>query len=94
MAKVEQALGAADGRNCTDPDAAASPDVYFRRADLLMRLQRFEDARACFLKVAEAGEASPFHAEACRFLGQIYEIGLGVAADPAQARAWYQRAGL
>jgi TPR repeat protein len=52
-------------------------------------LQNFGKAQTWLHKAAVAGDAV-----AQRELGQIYALGLGVAADRAEAYAWYENATL
>lgn len=96
--KIEESriaeLKALGGDDCTSTMPGTSAETYFRRAKALMALQRYKDARACFLTVQELEKDSIYHNESCETLGLMYEIGLGVDKDMETAREWYRKAGL
>ena len=65
------------------PAPAATPDD----AQRAYAAGRFEEARRLWEPRAEAGDA-----EAQFGLGLLFDIGQGVAQDPASAYRWYRRA--
>lgn len=82
------------GGECDSTQSGVSNETYFRRAKVLMALQRYTDARFCFIRAQEGGGDSSYHRQSCESLGFLYEVGLGVEKDLETAQAWYQIAGL
>ena len=58
-------------------------------AKRLMKQGRFEEARAAFLPLAQAGNA-----DAEELIGVMYAMGLGVARDDERAFEWYLRSAM
>ena len=50
-------------------------------------MQDFAKARTWLTKAAMKGDAA-----SQRYLGHMYELGLGVPRDPVEAYAWYENA--
>ena len=71
--------------------ALASPSHAGNLLDAkrLMKQGRFEEARAAFLPLAQAGNA-----DAEELIGVMYAMGLGVARDDERAFEWYLRSAM
>lgn len=82
------------GDNCAEAQPGVLPETYFRRGKKLLALQRYSDARSCFILTQELEKGTHFSKESCISLGFMYEIGLGVEKDIQKAQEWYRKAGL
>lgn len=91
LSKELELLG---GGECGVMQAGVSSETYFRRAQVLMALQKYGDARSCFVRAQDGGSDSSHYRQACESLGLLYEVGLSVEKNPETARAWYRKAGL
>lgn len=61
---------------------------------MLMNQSRYQEALLCLQRAASHDDQSTAYRDACEALGMLYEMGWGVAADPAAARQWYAKAGM
>ena len=67
--------------------AETSPDAEFARALAAFERSDYQTAGDMFRKLAEQGQA-----EAQRFLGQMFDKGLGVPKNYSKAVDWYRKA--
>lgn len=89
-AKLEQS----GGDNCAQAESGASAETYFRRGKVLLSLERYSDARTCFILAQQVEKDPFFYRESCMSLGLMYEIGMGVDQNMQEASEWYRKAGL
>jgi TPR repeat protein len=69
------------------PTVADEPDKSFSQAVSAYEKNDYQAARQEFAKLAKQGQA-----EAQRFLGYMYDKGLGVQRDYNKAISWYRKA--
>lgn len=80
---------------CSKSDeAAVAAEIYLRRGNGFLNINRYADARVCFDRTIEVGNGSAFVKEAYYQIGLTYELGYGVERDLDAAKNWYRKAGL
>jgi TPR repeat protein len=87
-------INALGGSDCTASGKDGATDNLARRGRMLMNQSRYQEALLCLQRAASHDDQSTAYRDACEALAMLYEMGWGVAADPAVARQWYAKAGM
>lgn len=87
-------INALGGSDCSASGKDGATDNLARRGRMLMNQSRYQEALLCLQRAATHDDQSAAYRDACEALGMLYEMGWGVAADPAAARQWYAKAGI
>lgn len=82
------------GGNCAQGQSDLSVENYFHRGKVLYSLERYLEAKTCFLHAQERDVDSFYYKQACEMLGLMYEVGMGVEKNLSTAHGWYRKAGL
>jgi hypothetical protein len=82
------------GGDCSGNSSGVTAETYYKRGKVLIRMNRYKEAMACFERVQGEATDKGIYQDSCYQISIMYELGWGVDKDTEKAKFWLKKAGL
>jgi TPR repeat protein len=82
------------GSDCSGNSSVVSAETYYKRGKVLISMNRYKEAIACFERVQGEATDKGIYQDSCYQISIMYELGWGVDKDTEKAKFWLKKAGL